>query len=374
MQKILYIGRFELPDKEATAQRVIANAKLLSGLGYEIELAGWSDDVPHSAGWRTVNFFGFCCYEKHKAETSYEKYIMFSDASLELQLLEQKKYHTVIAYNFPASALQKILKYCRSNGIRCIGDVTEWYANSNKNYFFRIVRAYDSFLRMRILHRKMNGLFVISKYLQAYYSDCHTVLLPPLIDKQDPKWHVSGHFPGSVPRLVYAGWPSRDKERLDLIVKAVLRISPTYPVKLDVVGLTKEAYQSLYALTDAQMANIDDGTVCFRGRVSHIETLAYIKEAAYSVIVRQPCRKNDAGFPSKLVESLSCGTPVLTTAISNVTDYVGGGNNGYILSLDNLEDGFRTALDNIGQVRVNTQQFDYRQYTDAVKTFLTYDR
>ena len=50
--KILYIGRFELPDKEATANRVVANAKLLRDLGHEVVLAGWSTEVEFSEIWK----------------------------------------------------------------------------------------------------------------------------------------------------------------------------------------------------------------------------------------------------------------------------------------------------------------------------------
>ena len=35
-KKILYIGGFELPDKNAAAQRVVGNSYILKNLGYEI--------------------------------------------------------------------------------------------------------------------------------------------------------------------------------------------------------------------------------------------------------------------------------------------------------------------------------------------------
>ena len=40
MEKILYIGGFELPDKNAAAQRVVANAKALKKIGYEVLFLG----------------------------------------------------------------------------------------------------------------------------------------------------------------------------------------------------------------------------------------------------------------------------------------------------------------------------------------------
>jgi hypothetical protein len=46
MQKtILYIGGFELPDRNAAAQRVIANAKILSALGFKVVLIGLDKSI-----------------------------------------------------------------------------------------------------------------------------------------------------------------------------------------------------------------------------------------------------------------------------------------------------------------------------------------
>lgn len=42
---ILYIGGFELPDKNAAAQRVISNAKLLREMECEVTFMGISKDI-----------------------------------------------------------------------------------------------------------------------------------------------------------------------------------------------------------------------------------------------------------------------------------------------------------------------------------------
>lgn len=365
MLKILYIGRFELPDKEATANRVVANAKLLRDIGYEVELAGWSDAVVASQKWVECKYFDFKCYEKHKSESSYEKYKMFSDAAPELALLKKGHYNILIAYDFPAVALKKLMKYCKQNDIKCICDVSEWYTNSNKNPLFRLIRAYDSYLRMNVLHKKADGLFVISKYLQNYYSGQKIVLLPPLVDCADKKWDVSHIDKSKHPKieLIYAGWPSKTKECLNLVVSEASRLSDT--VALNIYGIDEAKYRSIYAYYDILSEN-----VVFHGRVSHTETVEAVKNADYSIIVRESCRKNNAGFPSKLVESISCGTPVLVTDISNVRDYIGNGKNGFIISVENLEQGVKNAILNITDVNVCTKQFDYRNFTENVAKFI----
>ena len=367
MSKILYIGRFELPDKEATANRVVANAKLLRDLGHEVTLAGWSNDVGASVGWSRVECYGFEAYEKHKAKTSYEKYKMFSDASPEINLLKKIKFDVVIAYDFPAVALKKIMKYCKKEGIKCICDVSEWYTNSNKNPIFKIVRAYDSHLRMRFLHKKADGLIVISKYLQDYYSEQKTILIPPLVDISDEKWNIPAEKSTGACRFVYVGWPSKTKERLDLVVNAIEEISKDTAVALDIYGVDERRYREIYDIsTNAVISDF----ICFHGRVSHKEAIKAVKNADYSLIIRESCRKNNAGFPSKLVECIACETAALITNISNVADYVDDGINGFIISINNLVDDMRQAVVNRGMVVIKKDTFDYRHFIESTDSFL----
>lgn len=363
MKKILYIGRFELPDKEATANRVVANAKLLRELGYEVTLAGWSDEVSVKDGWKEQSFFGFRCYEKHKAKTSYEKFKMFSDATPELELLKLEKYDIVIAYDFPAVALKKIMCYCQRKGIRVICDVSEWYTNKNKNPLFRLVRMYDSYLRMKVLHKKADGLIVISRYLQNYYKDCKTALIPPLVDISDTKWQEVSKSNDGICKLVYAGWPSKTKERLDIIVNAVS--GHIGKAELNIYGIDEQKYRSMYDVDGSIAENIH-----FHGRVSHLETVEAVKSAHFSVIIRENCRKNDAGFPSKMVESIACGTPVIITDISNVKDYVGDGNNGFIVSSVEFSQQLAEIVEKQCEVKVQKDVFDYHNFIDEMKQIL----
>lgn len=55
--KILYIGGFELPDKNAAAQRVVSNAKLCRDLGYEVTLIGVDKSIKSNGLSDKYNFY-----------------------------------------------------------------------------------------------------------------------------------------------------------------------------------------------------------------------------------------------------------------------------------------------------------------------------
>lgn len=70
--KILYVGGFQLPDKNAAAQRVVNIAKALRDLGHEVIFLHNVKDVK-KAVWKI--YYGFRCYEcgKNPINTTWEE-------------------------------------------------------------------------------------------------------------------------------------------------------------------------------------------------------------------------------------------------------------------------------------------------------------
>ena len=44
-----------------------------------------------------------------------------------------------------------------------------------------------------------------------------------------------------------------------------------------------------------------------------------------------------AGFPTKLSESIACGTPVITNDTSDIKNYIRNGKNGFLLELESFD-------------------------------------
>ena len=144
------------------------------------------------------------------------------------------------------------------------------------------------------------------------------------------------------------------------------------------MGITKSEYQHIFNIK-TWPKHIDE-FVSFKGRLSHVETLKEIRHSDYQVFVRDVNLSNTAGFPTKFVEAISCGTPVLTNSSSNIEKFFQNGKTGYILdisSYDKLKESFLKAL-TVDQSAIeamknfcrNSKVFHYTNYTTIFQQFL----
>jgi len=100
------------------------------------------------------------------------------------------------------------------------------------------------------------------------------------------------------------------------------------------------------------------------------------------VLLREPSRKNMAGFPTKFAESMTAGVPVIANATSDIANYIQNGKNGFLVDGFNYEQIFKTLQnciltlnkENREEMKIYTKRFnsafDYRGYKNSVSLFL----
>lgn len=354
--KVLYIGGFQLPDKNAAAQRVVNIAKAIRDLNFEVYFLNAVKDKVKSH-W--TSYFNFECFEYSKHNQI--KYL--TSINVIKKIIKEKHIDVVIAYNYPSIALSRLVHYCNMCQIQIYGDVTEWYVATG-NIFFRLIKSFDSNYRMKVIHPKMDGLIVISEYLYKYYKNkVYTTKIPPTVDITDTKWYCQKKN-NDVCTFVYAGQPNAQKERLDLIVEAIERVSNNLSLKLKVVGITKSQFEKLYK------TRYCGENVLFYGRMSHIDTLDIIKKADWTIIVRDNNLVTMAGFPTKVVESISCKTPVLANNFSNIQDYLTSANSLIIDSISEINKAIIECVANKNIINIDCSIFDYHNYIKELDLFL----
>lgn len=382
--KVLYIGGFELPDRNAAAHRVIANAKILESIGYEVVFIGVDKTLDTSISLlNTRREYGdFVYYSIPYPKNLYQWFKYLSDISYIKRVPDFLPTH-IIAYNFPSLGLKKLIRHGRKNNIKILGDCTEWYQASG-NIIQKIIKEADVYWRMKILHFELDGLIVISDYLENYYKTKvkNIINIPPLVDLSLPKWPDTWLNNSEKRKLtiVYAGSPGMgNKDRIDWIINALRELKKNTRKVIDfkVIGITKEQYYQIFPLEVSSDKSED--FIRFFGRIDHLEVLKELNISDFQLFLRENNRVNNAGFPTKFGESISCGTPVLTNSTSNISKFLIERKNGLLLDIETEESLYSSifsavnlSFDDIDEMKkfcLESKLFDFQNYVNDMNLF-----
>ena len=363
--KILYIGGFELPDKNAAAHRVLSNAKILRELGKEVVFIGITNEsngINNLMNPKVIQ--GFKCYCLKHPNNLKEWFYYLTNTDLYINIIKKEKNtKAIIFYNFQSIVMSGLMKYCNKNKIKCYSDVTEWYSAIGYGLLYYLLKSFDTWYRMRVLQKRQDGIIAISRYLEKYYERyTNTIYVPPLVDKSEVKWNETFEKSKDYLNIIYAGIPGLNKKDcIDKLIEAIPYVKRK--IRFDIIGISKSEYLTLYPNHKIKLENNNE--IVFHGKISHLDTLRLVKQANYSCFFRNDDRVSLAGFPTKFVESISSGTPVLTNNTSNLREYADGMINGIILKDINPQ----TIAECINQLPlfmpVDKNLFDYHNYIDT---------
>lgn len=380
---IIYVGGFELPDKNAAAHRVVSNAKIFRDLGYKVVFIGvdrlldfntdilttyktakdfdsWSVGYPNTL----LNWVNHLSNIKH-IKTIIEKY---------------DDIKAVIAYNYPAYALNNLRRLGAKSDIKIIADCTEWRSARAENIMTGLIRGLDSFFRMRVVQKKLDGLIVISNFLENYYKESRNVVkIPPLVDIYEDKWNCKNYYDNKVSNdackvsFVYSGSPGKDKDKINYIIDAFYELREFRNYQMDIIGVTKSQFLQDYPGYKDRIKCLDN-RINFIGRLTHKESLRMLMKADYSIFIRDRSRLTMAGFPTKFVESISCSTPVITNDSSDISDYFEDDSGGHLInnfSTEKLVEVLKKIISNCTKVensqsKIDSQIFHYGRYQDVL--------
>lgn len=182
--------------------------------------------------------------------------------------------------------------------------------------------------------------------------------------------------------LVYAGMAGKK----DLLVQflyalAELTTSERRRVEFRLLGPSRDDLLTLLGSSAGLLEQLD-GTVKPMGRIPRNQVIEALQEAHFSVLLRPDLQYANAGFPSKVTESLSVGTPVLLNFTSDLAHYLKDEKAALRImdcSVEEVTKTIRRALSlspeelkrlRFGARMTAEQNFDYRLYLDSFATYL----
>lgn len=380
---ILYVGGFILPDVNAAAHRVMANAKVFHSLGYKVILVGVSKKTKERGIQKIEGFLDGIELYSLKYPNNIKEWIKYLFYTKHIKkFVESESVNFLIFYNYPSFSTIRLISYLKKKKVKYIADCTEWYDTGQGGMVRNAIKWMDTTLRMRWINKKvMHGVITISRFLEEYYSGCKTILIPPLVDKEDKKWindlNDRDFLNNQTINLIYAGQPGSNKDNIKrlIIILSNIKKQNNTDFFLKIIGIPKEELVEWSKLNGLFL----DAFTMFYGIIPHEKVIKEIRGSDFVVFLRDTNRTTMAGFPTKLVEAISAGTPILTNPSSNISDYIINYVNGFLLPTNEAE--IESKLSSYVKLSKrdiltmkhacqNSSLFDYRNYIREFELFL----
>jgi glycosyltransferase involved in cell wall biosynthesis len=385
---LLYVGYFQFPWGQAASRRVYANAKSLTQVGYDVVVASGSSSPEHLTVIREndkigdISYIGLNTLPDQSHSTLKKIFTLIFDSSkrtLNFIYSLPHKPDYIILYGGYTPYLIRLLPWCKKNNVPIIADIVEWYSPSPSRFGKFNFSYLNVELAQRVLFHMCDGIIPISSYLEKYYKDkgCITFRVPPTVDIEIfPKQPIPLLKKAPL-RLVYAGSPGDGKDLLKNLVDAVLKVNDFGKrVDLQILG------PSFYDVKKICNLSTLPRVIKPLGRIPQHEVPGYVSTADFSLLLRKPQTNTQAGFPTKFVESMACGTPVIANITSDLGNYLDDGVNGFICqdySVQALVNVLKTAMEmpkekitrmHRSAFETAKKHFDYRNYSLGFIDFL----
>ena len=367
---ILYVGNYELPDKNAAAHRVIANGKIFRELGYRVAYLGVVRDTEHFDGIRRADYMPDVYEEAYPASGKEWLRHVFDVSNILETVSKYGDVRMVILYNVPYATLKRVKHALRNTEIKVCYDCTEWNNWAEGSLPKRLYKKIDARQIENRVGRKADGMIVISSMMMKKYGgQAVSVKLPPLVDTDDPIWHQEKKQHEGF-EFCFAGTIG-NKESLEKIISAFGRLELSDTV-LRIIGLNKEKFLGSHPEYREQIDRLGDRIV-FMGMLPHTEAVRNVLSCDTYIFVRESIVRNEAGFPTKFVEAFTSGVPIITTNVSDVKEYMNLCGGGILLQScgeDEILDAMRRSAENRGSGSGLRDTFDYRSFIQITKAWI----
>jgi glycosyltransferase involved in cell wall biosynthesis len=385
---VAVVGAFKFPAEDAPGRRVLALAKLLESAGATVHIGSGnptSDRLPQECPgceFKTFHLSELPQRTTPRVLRAMRQFVWGGRASAWLATLSPKPAAVVLYGGYSPFSIW-LLWFRFRTGIPIVVDAVEWYQPDHVpgGRFGPFRLNVDWALRR--LFPKMRNIICISRYLQRHFEakGCRTLYLPAVLDVAAITPNLEARPEGTHLRLAYTGTPGK-KDLLDPMVEALLRIdSEGARIRFVIVGPSAKALLALPAL---QRRGLTELPLCLEapGYMTNPEALDQVRRADFSVLLRPRQRYAMAGFPTKVPESLSVGTPLICNLTSDLEEYLVDGSQALICanaSVAACEHALDRAL-NLGlqekhSMRILSrwlaeQEFDLRHYLPTMNDFL----
>ncbi|MBR0173720.1 MAG: glycosyltransferase [Lachnospiraceae bacterium] len=384
MRKLLIVTTNKYPGGDAGAIREEAIAKIFNELMIEVYIVGLGESTgfewkkSNDIYYNSLRAFGESKIRRVQNLALYKKRIegIITDGW-------GTGFDYIMLSNVTNGVTRFIKNYCKKRNIKLLHNSVEWYSPEE----FKLGVLSPSYQSKKYLNRNLIdgqfGVIAISGYLDRYFKrrGIKTVRIPAVLDIS--KYSMSGNRTNEDVIFSYIGVPGRKDYIAECVAAfALLEEKELSHCELRLVGVDHEELVNTCGAGMSAIKKLGKHLKCI-GRVNHMDAIRQFQKADYSVFLRDAdLRYAKAGFPTKFVESMAVGTPVICNLSSDLHLYLRDEENGLVCKACDKYELVRCirkalALSHDEKNRMNQnarrtaeEHFDYHNYTYAIKELL----
>ena len=273
---------------------------------------------------------------------------------------------------------RKLLKLCKKKGIKLILEQCEWYDPSSfgmGEYDIRYIRFNQNIKRY---YKEADYIISISRLLDDYYKGigAKSIRIPSIADVINKPRNYD--IDNERIKLVFTGNTSNSKELIMPVLEALKDYKDR--IELHIYGSSMEGLRK--HINNEELLNELSDCLYAHGIIKQKEVERVLLNSDYQIFIRPNRRSSDAGFPTKLCESMSVGTPCITNDTGDISLVLRDRKNGFVVKgndVNAVRETFERIVkldkDSYRQMRMIARSdaesfFDYRNYLNDVEGFL----
>lgn len=261
------------------------------------------------------------------------------------KLNKQKKIDVILMGMTDSITIFIFYLFTRKFLIRFIHERTEYpFVLPPKSLLHHI----DRYFYLNYILKLFDGIFVPTKALFKYFqqkvsSRTQLAIIPGMV-KPNKFINNTDKTNEASKYIAYCGDFGKNKDGIPILIDSFKIISKKFNnIKLYLIGDTrdKNVMKSLVQkVSDYKL----DSKVVFTGRIDHNEMPKYLCNASLLALARPANKQAEGGFPSKLIEYLETGKPIIITKVGEIPDYLTDGVTAFLCEPGSVEE-FAEKLD-----------------------------
>ena len=385
MKQAVIITENKYPLGDAGAIRQHATAKILKNLGFCVTVVGYGKYTGEILNeYDGINYVSLRAKSENKLIRLIYR-LLFGFRAINYVKKHIEKPSVLLLVDTLPYGWKIIEKYGVKNNVTLIHDSVEWYSpeefsNGENNVEYKLKETTNT----KLINKNWN-VMAISNFLQNHFSSIaeKVVRIPVIMDTDSISYKTEKTDKTEKLRFAYVGAPAR-KDYLKEILEGFDLLEKEYKdlCELHIIGITEKQLINDCGVDENLVSRLHK-ILQAHGRLPHNEAIKWVREADHTLLLRDAdLRYAKAGFPTKIVESLSCGTPPVCNISSDLGTYLKDGENAFISESHNPEDLKRALIKAIkcsqeqrNKMRFSARKtakesFDYKNYIDTFKGLL----